>query len=197
MGRRQRRRHRRRHTEHASSGYHSDSGVSQRGQRAYRSRRRSGWGMNLYRNRDKGRVGGVCAGLADHWEVEAWTIRLAAVVLFLFTGTLALWGYVAAWVLMAPRRRSRDRARDTDARWSQDESMARAAEAEYVEMEYDERHHDYRPRKLFRYSQSPSVRLQRARDRLNDAVQRVENMESYVTSRQFRLNRDIADLERA
>ena len=61
-------------------------------------------------------------------------------------------------------------------------------------MEYDERHHDYRPRKVFRYSDSSSVRLQCARDRLDAALHRVENMESYVTSRQYELNKEFSKL---
>jgi phage shock protein C len=63
-----------------------------------------------------------------------------------------------------------------------------------VEMEYDERHHDYRPRKVFRYSDNSSVRLRRARERLDSAVRRVESMESYVTSRQYGLNKEFSRL---
>jgi phage shock protein C len=63
-----------------------------------------------------------------------------------------------------------------------------------VEMEYDERHHDYRPRKVFRYSEPGSVRLRRARERLDAASRRVESMEAYVTSRQYELDREISRL---
>ena len=63
-----------------------------------------------------------------------------------------------------------------------------------VEMEYDERRHHYRPRKVFNYSESSSVRLKRARERLDAALRRVEDMESYVTSRQYELNREFAKL---
>ena len=63
-----------------------------------------------------------------------------------------------------------------------------------VDMEYDERHHDYRPRKVFRYADSSSVRLRRARERLDAALGRVQAMESYVTSRQFELNKEFSRL---
>ena len=63
-----------------------------------------------------------------------------------------------------------------------------------LEMEYDERYHDYRPRKVFRYSDSSTVRLQRARERLDAALQRVQDMESYVTSRQYELNKEFSKL---
>lgn len=153
--------------------------------RAYSRRRRCGWGMNLYRNTRDGKIAGVCAGLADHWDVEHWVVRLMAVVLFLFTGTLAIWAYIAGWILMARRSEAPEAAVD-------DGEIE--VEAEYVEMEYDERRHHYRPRKIFRYSENPSVRLQRARDRMDAALARVENMESYVTSRQYELNKEFSKL---
>lgn len=152
--------------------------------RAYQSRRRNGWGMNLYRNTRAGKVGGVCAGLADHWEVEHWVIRLAAVILFLVAGPLVFWAYIAGWILLCRRPRQDDYRRQG----------AVVEEDENIEMEYDERHHTYRPRKMFRYSESPSVRLQKARERLDAAQGRVEDMESYVTSRKYELNNEFSKL---
>jgi phage shock protein C len=153
---------------------------------SFHDRRRGGWGMNLYRNTRDGKIAGVCAGLADHWDVAHWVVRLTWVGAFLFTGTLALWVYLAGWILMSPR----------PTRWGAD--GGRDIEQEYeeasVEMEYDERHHDYRPRKVFRYTDSSSERLKRARERLDAALGRVQDMESYVTSRQFELNKEFSRL---
>lgn len=141
--------------------------------------------MNLYRNRRDGKIAGVCAGLADHWDVEHWVIRLAAIILFLFTGALAFWAYIAGWILLKPRPR-RDRRDDV----YYDEYF----DSDDIDMEYDERIHEYRPRKMFRYGESAGVRLQRARDRLDAALRRVEDMESYVTSRRYNLNKEFSQL---
>jgi phage shock protein C len=154
--------------------------------RHLKSRRRGGWGMNLYRNTRRGVISGVAAGLADHWDVAPWVARLVWVGAFLFTGSLALWLYLAAWLLMA-RRPMRP---TTDGRCT-DELEYDAVE---LDMEYDERHHDYRPRKVFRYSDSSTVRLRRARERLDDALRRVENMEAYVTSRRYELDKEFLRL---
>ena len=148
----------------------------------FQERRNAGWGLNLYRNTREGKIAGVAAGLADYWDVAPWVVRLVWVGAFLFTGTLALWAYLGAWLLLA-RRPARD---DAD-----------SGELDYetaVEMEYDERYHGYRPRKVFRYSDSTSVRLNRARERLDAALRRVEAMESYVTSRQYKLNKEFSRL---
>ena len=153
---------------------------------SFNTRKRSGWGMNLYRNGRDGKIAGVCAGLADHWDVAHWVVRLTWVGAFLFTGTLALWVYVGAWILMAPR----------PTRWSSGSKADVEPEFEEVpvEMEYDERHHDYRPRKVFRYTDSSSERLKRARERLDATLERVQDMESYVTSRKFQLNKEFSQL---
>ena len=173
------RRNRRRRRHHHRDNYHS-------ARRNFYSRRRGGWGFNLYRNTREGKLGGVAAGLADYWDIEPWVVRLMWVGLFLFTGTLALWLYVAAWILMAPRplRRSAPEEAPVELEYEDVE----------VEMEYDERHHHYRPRKVFRYSDSSTVRLQRARERLDAARRREEDMETYVTSRRYELNKEFSRL---
>ena len=143
--------------------------------------------MGLYRNTRDGKVAGVCAGLADHWDIAHWVMRLIWIGGFIFTGTLALWVYLGAWILLSPR----PTRRREDGGYGWDEPEYEEVE---VEMEYDERHHDYRPRKVFRYTEASSVRLNRARDRLDAALRRVEDMESYVTSRKFKLNREFSKL---
>jgi len=65
---------------------------------------------------------------------------------------------------------------------------------EEVVMEYDERYREYRPRRVFRYSEPSSVRLRRAKERLSAALRRVEKMESYVTSRRYDLNKEFSKL---
>ena len=157
-----------------------------RGYRDFLSRRRRGWGFNLYRNTRDGRIAGVAAGLADYWDVAPWVVRLLWVGLFLFTGTLALWLYIGAWIALAPRPVQRETQVGGRDEYVYDDSK--------MEMEYDERRHHYRPRKVFRYSDSSTVRLRRARERLDAALRRVEDMESYVTSRKYTLNREFSRL---
>lgn len=180
MGRRKHRYYERRSYRNPENRGHS-SGLSRR--------RRDGWGMNLYRNPRKGYIAGVCAGLAEHWDIEEWVVRLAAVVLLMFTGALAFWAYVAGWILLRPRPGKRHRERSDREDGYRDEEREEA-----VEMEYDERYRGYRPRRMFRYSDSAQVRLQRAGERLAAAQRRVEEMESYVTSRKYDLNKEFSQL---
>jgi len=154
----------------------------QKEEQGFYARRRAGWGMNLFRNTRDGWIGGVAAGLAEHWELAPWMMRLGFVAAFLFTGTMALWAYLAAWIALSPRPRKGPAGPDGGNAQSD------------IEMEYDERRREYRPRKVFSYSESSAVRLQRARERLDAAVKRVEDMESYVTSRHYELNKEFSRL---
>jgi phage shock protein C len=160
-------------------------------------RKRHGWGMGLYRNRRDGKICGVAAGLADYWDVADWVVRLMFIGAFLFTGSLAVWAYVAGWALLSPRpedRSRRERRRDSDEYEREFVDESANEDAFGPELEYDERYQDYRPKRMFRYSESAGVRLARARERLDAAVRRVEAMETYVTSRRYNLNREFSRL---
>ncbi len=147
-----------------------------------------GWGMNLYRNTRRGRIAGVAAGLADNWDVAPWVVRLLWVGAFLFTGTLALWVYLGAWLLLAPRPSEHRFG------WGSGEEEPAAEPEVEVAMEYSEKHREYRPRKVFQYSEPTTERLNRARERLDAALDRVQAMESYVTSRRYKLNKEFSRL---
>ena len=137
-----------------------------------KQRRRKGWDMNLYRNTEDKKIAGVCSGLADHFDVAHWIVRLIFVAGFLFTGSLAFFAYGGAWFLMAPRRK------------------------EYSEetVEYDEHRREYKPRSMFRYSENASARIKAAQERVRHSMERIEGMESYVTSRQYQLNKEFSKL---
>ncbi len=141
--------------------------------------RRRGWGMGLYRNRSEGWIGGVCAGLAAHWDVPNWVVRLATVALLMFTGSLGFWLYVIAWIAIASKA----------SRWSE---LPR--EEVEIETEYDEDRHTHRRKTVFRSTDAPAERVRKAKERVAKAASRIEAMERYVTSRQYDLNREFSKL---
>lgn len=57
----------------------------------------------LQRNRRRGRLGGVCAGIADFLGVEVKWIRLAAFMSVFFSFSLSFWLYLGLWVVL-PRQ---------------------------------------------------------------------------------------------
>ncbi len=139
-----------------------------------KEKQKNGWGMNLYRNKDKGYIAGVCAGLADHFDVDTWVVRLVTFGGFLFLGGFVVIAYIGLWWFL-------------DTKPQED-----VYEYEY---EYDERQHSYRPKKMFKYSDSANVRLRRAKDRLAEATRRVTEMERHVTSSKFDLEREFSKIK--
>lgn len=137
-------------------------------------RRADGYGINLYRNVRKKKIAGVCAGLADHFNVERWVIRLAAIGAFLFFNSLAFFAYIAAWIALKPRPKNG------------------SVNTQY---RYDEELHEDRPVNMFRYQTNPGERLSSAKERLTDLVDRVNRMETYVTSKRFELDREFSKIQ--
>ena len=131
-----------------------------------------GWDMNLYRNSDRRMIAGVCAGLADHFEVDAWVVRLAAVGGLLFLGGVTFIAYIGLWALLE----------------------SRSASEQTLEYEYDEVRHRYRPKRMFKYTDSAAARLKRAKTTLAGVNDRVANLERHVTSRRFDLEREFSKL---
>ena len=61
----------------------------------------------LTRRPDEGKIGGVCAGMADYFDVDVVLVRIAWIVLAIWPGAIVLGivAYLAAWILM-PRAES-------------------------------------------------------------------------------------------
>src|SRR5437773_11017496 len=56
----------------------------------------------LVRRPDEGKLGGVCAGLAEYFDLDVALVRAAWVVLSIWPGAIVLGviAYLAAWILM-------------------------------------------------------------------------------------------------
>ncbi len=139
--------------------------------RDYMESRRQGYGNNLYRNTRDGKIGGVCAGLADHFGIDHWVMRIIFIAGFIFTGGAVFWIYVLCWIIFSAGHTEKETA-----------------------YEYDEDEHCYRKKNVFRYQAPTSERLQSARERLDNINRRVQAMEEYVTSRKFKLDEEFAKL---
>lgn len=51
-------------------------------------------------HRTEGILGGVAAGVGKRYGYDASTVRLAMVVALFLTGPVAIFGYIAAWILI-------------------------------------------------------------------------------------------------
>ena len=120
--------------------------------------------VRFYRDPDAGKIGGVCAGLAEYFGFDLALTRLLTVVAMFFFPTLLL-VYFALWWLLPEKPKQLYRDDDDREFW--------------------------RGMRV-----SPAETLSDVRHRFRSADARLQRMERYVTSRNFRLDQEFRDLER-
>ncbi|MDB9916722.1 PspC domain-containing protein [Pseudomonadales bacterium] len=193
----------------------ADAGYARRSQN-HKSRRRSARhrrptllsrfnaDKTLYRDKKRGKVFGVCAGLAEYLDVKTWQVRLFALLGLLFVPSLTLPVYFILYFLMENKpyyREVADRFEaegfdhyadefDADEAWADDDGFEAAAAGSRAgkppRYSRDGRHTSAGSRQR---SNAQVLRL--AKNRFSDIEQRVRAMESHVTSSQFELQREL------
>ncbi|MBR9729260.1 envelope stress response membrane protein PspC [Shewanella intestini] len=74
-------------------------------------------GRTLYRIPSKGKIAGVCAGIADYFNFETWLVRVLAVSIFLLGGSgFVFIIYIALWMILdaKPAINHKDNAKDIE-----------------------------------------------------------------------------------
>lgn len=99
----------------------------------------------LYRDPDHGKIAGICAGIGRYFNWPVWPIRLALVLLAVFTQFFPMAAvYLIAWFVLDPlsdysppglRGQLDGWVRHTRSRWDQDQYTPAAADAEYAQPE--------------------------------------------------------------
>ena len=133
----------------------------------------------LYRDGEHGMIAGVCAGLADFFELDVRMLRIAVAVGAFFFPSLIL-AYIVLALLLKKRsapdgngaagkrkRRKKKRAQREDDAATDFASADRAV---------------------------PEATLSRVRRRFGDLDARLQRLEKYVTSERYRLDREFEDL---
>lgn len=112
----------------------------------------------IYRARD-GVFLGVCKGIAEYFDLSVFWVRIALVIVFIFSGFWPVIGvYLVAAFFMKPR-------------------PVKPIESEAEREFYDS------------YVQSPKSAAQRLKKKFADLERRIRNMESKVTGREYEWER--------
>lgn len=124
----------------------------------------------LYRDPVKGKIGGVCAGIADYVGVETWLVRIFTVMLFLIGfSVIVIIAYVAAMLIL--------------------DKMP----TEEVQRESQFYQHQMK-KKPWQQGKSASQLLVGIDVEIKEMEQVVAKIEAYVTSSEFELNRKFKEL---
>lgn len=139
----------------------------------WKNNRANGWGRGLYRDSDEGWLAGVSQGLAQYSGLPAGLVRVGWFIAFLYLNMLAVLLYVVAWVLLEDRpsgqlgKKARKRAKKSQFYSAMDEQPSNA----YAQASDDEL-------------------LSKASAKAQQIDERLRAMESYVTSKKYRLQRE-------
>ena len=136
----------------------------------------------FYRDKAGGKLGGVCAGLARYWDVEAWVVRCIAITGMLFIPGIVLPAYLILWLILSDsetgERRSSGRRRGKRAK-------RRAALAADLPNRGAPKRAEVSPRMQFKNVQSV----------LSQAELRLRRMEAHITSGQYELQKELHALD--
>lgn len=130
----------------------------------------------LLRDDTKGKIAGVCAGIADYFGWELWLVRIVTIsAFFLGAGGLVFVLYIAAWVVLEKKSK---------AGLQQDISTGSTIDERLVEVKT----------RVWQRGESPKEALQHLANQFNSLELRLRDMERHVTSARFNLNREFNNL---
>ena len=135
----------------------------------------------LYRDKKRGKIGGVCAGLAAYFGMQIWLVRILAITALLFMPQIVFFAYLLAVFLVPTKEqlmRSREEVLDEDV------ETERAKQARFDKVLNDD--------EMSLNTKRRTVR--QFRDRFSKLDKRMQKLESYITSSQFELNKEFGKI---
>lgn len=160
----------------------------------------------LMRDPERGKIGGVCAGLANYFGVETWVVRLIAITGLIFLPSVVFPAYwIAFFVMDKPgakrrprRRRRRDRARGGQSFPNEKQDVQAAFE------QWDGRpprrpnaSADVSPAPELGHRLSPRRSLRHVRADFDQIELRLRRIETHITSGRYELQRELSRIERS
>jgi phage shock protein C len=120
----------------------------------------------LYKNKRDGVIAGVCAGLADYFNIDTALVRIGAILLLFFFAPFMVIGYIVAAIVM-PQRPNWTRRPTTEEESEFWRGVSRRPEATFSNLKY----------------------------RFRDLDERLQEIERVVTSDEWKLRREFREIE--
>jgi phage shock protein C len=149
---------------------------------------------SLYRDPSKGKIAGVCAGIAEYFGMEIWLVRILILTgFFLLAPPFFFVGYIAAWFILEKRPRGlSSTSRDNDlASGNQHNKMHSKGWHNVSEQESEK---VMVKSKVWQAGEPPKQAFIDIKQRFAKNENRLRKMETYVTSSEFQLNRELNKL---
>jgi len=150
------------------------------GKSEYRTNRNNSNKRRLYKNPDKAKICGVCAGLSEYFDLETWVVRLIAVSLLLFTGGGgAVIAYFVACFIMEPKPGS-----------VSNKGCFGKEKHRKTEKNAEERQYHASVKDVWKKGAAPSDTIQTLEISFDKMESKLQSIESYVTSNKYQLEKE-------
>lgn len=148
----------------------------------------------LHRDPTKGKIAGVCAGIAEYFGMEIWLVRILTLTgFFLLGGPFFFVGYIAAWFILEKKPKgytARPKDHEFTAKGFQSKSQGKG----WHNVDEQESEKVVVKSKVWQAGESPKQAFIDIKQRFEKNESRLRNMETYVTSSEFQLNRELSKL---
>ncbi len=142
----------------------------------------------LFRNPSRGKIAGVCAGIADYFGWETWLVRILVVSGVLFGMPFLILGYVAAWFILDKDPSStnpiKGRAAQNKSSFSAKDTTDEHVANESIKVKA----------RIWQSGEPPKQAFHDIRRKFRSLEYKLQGMEKYVTSAEFTVSREINKL---
>ena len=135
----------------------------------------------LYKNPDNAKICGICSGLAEYLGFEVWVVRIIAVSLLLFFNGGILLAYIVLCFVLDPKPGSRS----NKGCFGSEKHRNRPTEQEQAGRPYRSS-----VKEVWKAGISPKDLFERVENRFSLVEQKLQKLESYVTSHQYELEKE-------
>lgn len=149
---------------------------------------------SLHRDPSKGKIAGVCAGIAEYFGMEIWLVRILTLTgFFLLAPPFFFVGYVAAWFILEKKPRGLS-ARPTDDGAATKSHQNKVQGKGWHNVSEAESEKVVVKSKVWQAGEPPKQAFIDIKERFAINESRLRKMETYVTSSEFQLNRELSKL---
>lgn len=139
----------------------------------------------LYRDTEKGKIAGVCAGIANYFGWELWLVRIIFISGVLLTGSFFFMAYIIGWFILEKKPKGDTAKAETFSFKDRGKGWVSNADEE-VKVEVKS--------KVWQAGEPPKQAFKDIHNNYGKLELRLRKLETYATSAEFNLNREISKL---
>lgn len=140
-------------------------------------------GRRLYKNPDQAKLCGVCAGLAEYFDFETWVVRVIAFSFLLFSGGTAVVAYFVACFILDPKPGTKSNKGCFGGERQRNKSGSP-----------EKRQYKPSVKEVWKKGEAPSETLGEVEDSFAKIEEKLQKMETFVTSKKYQLEKEFAQI---